>query len=131
MYGSIIKQQQQQQYLITFLGLIDSLFKDRHLLISHFGPYAFKVIFSIDQQCNRKLILQKLVGLVCQHHEVTSFHPPTHNNVTTNALLIIEEITKNWSIEVQNLGNLLMVRAFKIRNNNDVHIETFRFTFYD
>lgn len=108
------------QYLITFLELNDSFFKDRNLLISHFGAYVFKVIFSISQQSHRKLILSKLVGLVCKRQELTSFHSSFNTNVTTNALLVIEEITNKWPTEMQSNTNqlLVIIRVLKIKKIN-------------
>uniref|UniRef100_A0A7G3AIN6 Putative fanconi anaemia protein fancd2 nuclease n=1 Tax=Lutzomyia longipalpis TaxID=7200 RepID=A0A7G3AIN6_LUTLO len=81
-----------------FLEIADHLFRSKEK-IWEIGKVAFKFAFGIDA-CNRKVILSKLVGLVCEK---------TEPEVKTRALVMLSEIRVKYFTELQNNGMQLLL----------------------
>lgn len=86
------------EHLGIFLEIADHLFRSKEK-IWEIGKLAFKFAFGIDA-CNRKVILSKLVGLVCEK---------TDPEVKTRALLMLSEIRVKYFAELQNNGMQLLL----------------------
>ena len=87
------------QYSKTFVTLIDNLFQDKQSQLSTLGGTSYQLIFGIENW-DRKLLLSKLVGYVCQRHDM---------DFTTNALISLTEINEKYPNEMQSNCHQLMV----------------------
>ncbi|XP_059622047.1 Fanconi anemia group D2 protein [Phlebotomus argentipes] len=95
-----------------FLEIADHLFRSKGK-IWEIGKLAFKFAFGIDA-CNRKVILSRLVGLVCEK---------TDPEVKTRALMMLSEIRGKYFTELQNNGmQLLMIQE----NIGDIGLMQYR-----
>ncbi|GAB0092727.1 Fanconi anemia group D2 protein [Sergentomyia squamirostris] len=81
-----------------FLDIADHLFRNKEK-IWEIGKLAFKFAFGIEAS-NKKMILSKLVGLVCEKTEA---------DVKTRALVMLSEIRTKYFAQLQNNGMQLLL----------------------
>lgn len=105
-------------YSKILFELLDAFARDKNAAISSFAGAAYRIVFGIEN-CDRKLLLSKLIGFVYERHaQATSLSEGCCSNasataattdITTNALMILTEINEKYPIEMQNNGLQILV----------------------
>lgn len=79
-----------------------------------------RLIFGIEK-CDRKVLLSRLVGFVCERNAqaladsgAASNRSSPHNDLTTSALMILSEINRKYPAEMKYNGLQIMVIRMKI-----------------
>lgn len=106
------------EYSKVFFELIQTFAKDKTTEIAYFGSAAYRIAFGIEN-CDRKMLLSKLVAFVCERHaqslhdmeKTTAFvsNCSLQNDTTTSALMILTEINQKYPIEMQRNGLQILV----------------------
>lgn len=124
-------------YSKILFELLNAFFHDKNVAISSFAGAAYRIVFGIEN-CDRKVLLSKLIGFVYERHaqatslaegccSIASATAPTAD-ITTNALMILTEINQKYPIEMQNNALQILVNKiidvaeryhFKSRSNVD------------
>lgn len=106
--------------------MLNNFFKEKEPIVSQFARSAYryiffyicckhlKISFSISliyglENFDRKLIVSKLVGFVCQVDRESDHRT---EEITTNALTVLTQINNASPSAMQVYGNQLMVRDF-------------------
>lgn len=104
---------------------MQSFAHDKCSFISNIGSAAYRIAFGIEN-CDRRELLSKLVGFICERHttsqnndEMWSLNLSDLNSIqhdiTTNALLILTEINRKHPKEMQNNGLQILVSSCEFR----------------
>lgn len=97
-----------QQEINSIFLLLNDFLKDRNPLISQFGKEAYKLLFNVDDETQKK-ILNKLVELTFDRNSI---------EVVTRALEVIRDLSFRFPKEVHNRGNLLVPMLDRIHEMN-------------
>lgn len=97
-----------QQEINNIFLLLNDFLKDKNPLISQFGQEAYKLLFNIDDESQKK-ILNKLVELTFDKNST---------EVVTRSLEVIRDISFRFSKDVHNRGNLLVPMLDRIHEMN-------------
>lgn len=97
-----------QQEINNIFLLLNDFLKDRNPLISQFGKEAYKLLFNIDDESQKK-ILNKLVELTFDKNSI---------EVVTGALEVIRDLSFRFPKELHNRGNLLVPMLDRIHEMN-------------
>lgn len=104
-------------YSKILFELLDAFARDKNVSISSFAGAAYRIVFGIEN-CDRKVLLSKLIGFVYERHAqattlsdgcCSTASSPTTIDITTNALMILTEINQKYPIEMQNNGLQILV----------------------
>lgn len=93
------------EYSRVLLEMLNNFFKEKEPIVAQFSRSAYSLIYCIDN-LDRKLIVAKLVGFVCQ---VDRESDAKSEEITTNALTVLTYINKSAPSAMQIYGNQLMV----------------------
>lgn len=97
-----------QQEINNIFLLLNDFLKDKNPLISQFGKEAYKLLFNIDDE-SQKRIINKLVQLTCDKTSI---------EVVTGALEVIRDLSFRFPKELHNRGNLLVPMLDRIHEMN-------------
>lgn len=105
-------------YSKILFELLDSFARDKNAAIAGFAGAAYRIVFGIEN-CDRKLLLSKLIGFVYERHaQASSLSEGCCSNasaatattdITTNALMILTEINQKYPMEMQNNALQILV----------------------
>lgn len=95
-------------YSKILFELLDAFARDKNIAISSFAGSAYRIVFGIDN-CDRKVLLSKLIGFVYERHAQTSTltdgsgvnATTATTDITTNALMILTEINQKYPAEMK------------------------------
>lgn len=103
-------------YSKVLFELLDSFVRDKNSTISDFANTGYRLIFGIES-CDRKVLLTRLVGFVCERnaHALVmadasgAANKTPQNDLTTSALMILNDINQNHSAEMKYNGLQVLV----------------------
>lgn len=113
------------EYSKIFFELLDAFARDKNAAISSFAGAAYRIVFGIEN-CDRKVLLSKLIGFVYERHaQATSLADgccssvsatTSATDITTNALMILTDINQKYPAEMQSNGlQILVIKINTIR----------------
>lgn len=107
-------------YSKILFELLDAFARDKNTTMSCFASAAYRIVFGIEN-CDRKVLLSKLIGFVYERHAQASASvdgccaiasaASTTVDITTNALMILTEINQKYPTEMQNNGLQVLVKS--------------------
>jgi Fanconi anaemia protein FancD2 nuclease len=85
------------EYLPSFMECVDTFFHDRDPVVARFAQAAYRQMFQIDES-DRKLLLTKLIGFVCEKQVDLPF---VDSDVRTDALNLLLEVNASHASALQ------------------------------